>query len=156
MNAPQGIQTAAYYDYSVKKKSSIEKNRMVKKDQEYLFNNKVLKHQEIIDKMEKIRKEFKISKEYISYKLNKSKGHYSGLTRYNISFTYQSYVQYSEFFNKLSNNKEYEPIVDPFIIKKPTPSNNLELTAEMCINFLKSTGEYKISKREITTNWVEL
>jgi len=132
------------------KKQAMNKLAKVKTDQEYIFNNKILKHQDIVNKMEKIRNEFKLSKEYISVKSNFSKGHYSGITKFNIALTDNSYNLYANFFNQLVKEKKEQSQ------QKIEFVDTLNLTAQLCIDFLKATGEYKISKQEITTNWVEL
>jgi hypothetical protein len=132
------------------KNEAMNKQQKVKIDQEYIFNNKILKHQDIVSKMEKIRNEFKLTKEFISDKCNFSKGHYSGITKFNIVLTDNSYNLYANFFNQLVKDKKEQSQ------QKIEFVDTSNLTAQLCIDFLKATGEYKISKLEITTNWVEL
>ena len=97
-----------------------------------------------------LRNEFKLTKEFISDKCNFSKGHYSGITKFNIVLTDNSYNLYANFFNQLVKDKKEQSQ------QKIEFLDTSNLTAQLCIDFLKATGEYKISKLEITTNWVEL
>ena len=88
--------------------------------------------------------------------------HYSNVSSYNARFSIRSYASYRDAIIKLKNSNEQKPVyavTQPNPVYKPTPTpstNNVELTEEMCINFLKATGKYKICKSEVTTNWVEL
>lgn len=120
-------------------------------------------HYEIIDIIEKNRIHYKLSKTEISNLAGMSDDHYSGVSSYSSRFSKSSYGAYRIAIEKLNSNAEPKPVyavTQPNPVYKPTPtptpSNNVELTEEMCINFLKATGKYKICKSEVTTNWVEL
>lgn len=110
-------------------------------------------HFQIIDILEEYRIKFNIDKREFSSMAGLSVDHYSNVSSYNARFSIRSYASYRDAIIKLKNSNEPKPVYTP----TPTPStNNVELTEEMCINFLKATGLYKISKSEVTTNWVEL
>ena len=111
-------------------------------------------HFQIIDILEEYRIKFNIDKREFSSMAGLSVDHYSNVSSYNARFSIRSYTRYRDAIIKLKNSNEPNPVYTP--TPTPTPSNNVELTEEMCINFLKSTGLYKISKSEVTTNWVEL
>jgi len=114
-------------------------------------------HFEIIDIIEKNRIHHKLSKTEISNLAGLSNDHYSGVSSYSSRFSKSSYSAYKIAIDKLNNNTQPKPVYTPSTTPTQAPStNNVELTAEMCINFLKATGEYKISKSEVITNWVEL
>jgi len=114
-------------------------------------------HFQIIDIIEEYRIKFNIDKREFSNMAGLSVDHYSNVSSYNARFSIRSYASYRDAIIKLKNSNEPKPVYTP----TPTPTqapltNNVELTAEMCINFLKATGIYKISKSEVTTNWIEL
>jgi hypothetical protein len=114
-------------------------------------------HFQIIDILEEYRIKFNIDKREFSNMAGLSVDHYSNVSSYNARFSIRSYASYRDAIIKLKNSNEPKPVYTP----TPTPTqapltNNVELTAEMCINFLKATGIYKISKSEVTTNWIEL
>jgi len=112
-------------------------------------------HFEIIDILDKHRLHHKLEKIQFSKMAGLASNHFSNLSMYNSRFSIRSYAKYRDVVNKLSNNNEHKPVYAP---TEPTPviKHKFELTEKVCIEFLKATGEYKISKREITTNWVEL
>lgn len=119
-------------------------------------------HFQIIDILEEYRIKFNIDKREFSNMAGLSVDHYSNVSSYNARFSIRSYASYRDAIIKLKNSNEPKPVyavTQPNPVYKPTPApstNNVELTEEMCINFLKATGLYKISKSEVTTNWVEL
>lgn len=116
-------------------------------------------HYEIIDIIEKHRIYHKLRKTEISKLANMSDTHYSGLSNYSIRFSKSSYTAYRIAIEKLNSNISTKPVYEVTQqnpVYKPTPNHKFELTEEVCINFLKTTGLYKISKSEVTTNWVEL
>lgn len=113
-------------------------------------------HFEIIDILDKHRLHHKLEKIEFSKLAGLASNHFSNLSMYNSRFSIRSYAKYRDAVNMLSNNNQPKPIYAP---TEPTPApstNNVELTEEVCINFLKATGLYKISKSEVTTNWIEL
>ena len=84
-------------------------------------------------------------------------GHFNALCTYKHKFSEPSYRKYREVVMQLKAkelNKE-KPVYEP-TDAAPVSTNNVELTDEVCINFLKATGNYRISKLETITNWVEL
>lgn len=112
-------------------------------------------HFQIIDILEEYRIKFNIDKREFSNMAGLSVDHYSNVSSYNARFSIRSYASYRDAIIKLKNSVEPKPVYTP--TPTPTPStNNVELTEEICINFLKATGLYKICKSEVTTNWVEL
>lgn len=113
-------------------------------------------HFQIIDILEEYRIKFNIDKREFSTMAGLSVDHYSNVSSYNARFSIRSYTRYRDAIIKLKNSNEPKPVYTPTPTPTPTPSNNVELTEEMCINFLKATGKYKICKSEVTTNWVEL
>jgi hypothetical protein len=128
-------------------------------------------HYQVIELFEKYRLMHNLNKVELSKLAGFSNDHYSGISSYNSRFSRKAYNNYVNTINKLNEekeaneNKDKEPkpiyaVSQPNPVYKPTPPtppiNNVGLTEEMCINFLKSTGKYKISKSEVTTNWVEL
>jgi len=114
-------------------------------------------HFQIIDILEEYRIKFNIDKREFSNMAGLSVDHYSNVSSYNARFSIRSYASYRDAIIKLKNSNEPKPVYTPSTTPTQAPStNNVELTAEMCINFLKATGQYKISKSEVTTNWVEL
>lgn len=119
-------------------------------------------HYEIIDIIEKNRIHHKLSKTEISNMAGMSDDHYSGVSSYGSRFSKSSYGAYKIAIDKLNSNTQSKPVYEvkqALPVYKPTPApstNNVELTEEMCINFLKATGNYKICKSEVTTNWIEL
>jgi len=122
-------------------------------------------HYEIIDILEKNRLHHNISKVEFSLMAGYKETHYSSLTIYRNRFSSVSYKRYRDLIIQLNRKEEPKPLYAPSSIKPPTPSTNnnnvvtkdlFELNEENCVRFLKSTGLYKISKSEVTTNWIEL
>lgn len=110
-------------------------------------------HFQIIDILEEYRIKFNIDKREFSDMAGLSVDHYSNVSSYNARFSIRSYASYRDAIIKLKNSVEPKSVYTP----TPTPStNNVELTEEVCIDFLKTTGNYKISKSETITNWIEL
>ena len=111
-------------------------------------------HFEIIDILDKHRLHYKLDKTEFSKLAGLSSDHFSSVSIYSSRFSVRSYAKYRDAINKLSNNNQPKPVYAP---TQPTPTKDLfELNEENCIRFLKATGKYKISKSEVTTNWVEL
>jgi hypothetical protein len=124
-------------------------------------------HFEIIDILDKHRLHHKLDKTEFSKLAGLSGDHFSSVSTYTARFSVRSYAKYRNAINKLSNNDQPKPVYEvkqAIPVYKPTPTNNnsvvsqdmFELNEENCIRFLKATGLYKISKSEVTTNWVEL
>ena len=147
---------------------TIEEKKLRRGSAMYSFT-KGKDHYQVIELFEKYRLIHNLNKVELSKLAGYSGDHYSGISSYNSRFSRKAYNNYVNAINKLNEQKEssenkenpqktlYAP-TQPLPVYKPTPtpSNNVELTEEMCINFLKATGKYKISKSEVTTNWVEL
>jgi hypothetical protein len=123
------------------------------------YNFTTQNHFEIIDVLEKNRIHHNIDEVQFSLMANYSRSCYHQLKMYQHRFSKNSYSRFRNLIYKLNYPTETKPVYQvsqPLPVYKPTPSNNVGLTEEMCINFLKATGKYKISKSEVTTNWVEL
>jgi len=147
---------------------TIEEKKMRRGNAMYSFT-KGKDHYQVIELFEKYRLIHNLNKIQLSKLAGYSGDHYSGISSFNSRFSRKAYYSYVEAINKLNEEKEanekkesepktlYAP-TQPLPVYKPTPtpSNNVGLTEEVCINFLKATGKYKISKSEVTTNWVEL
>jgi hypothetical protein len=145
---------------------TIEEKKLRRGNALYSFT-KGKDHYQVIELFEKYRLIHNLNKVELSKLAGFSGDHYSGISSYNSRFSRKAYNNYVNAINKLNvdkeanenKDKEQKPVYavhNPLPVYKPTPLNNVELTAEMCINFLKATGLYKISKSEVTTNWVEL
>jgi len=113
-------------------------------------------HFEIIDILEKHREHHNINKTEFSYMAGCGKSTYVNLTKCNQRFSKRSYARYRELITKLNSNNEPKPVYAPAASTPHTPIVPTQLNEEVCINFLKATGKYKISKLETITNWVEL
>jgi hypothetical protein len=123
-------------------------------------------HYQVIELFEKYRLIHNLNKVQLSKLAGYSGDHYSGISSYNSRFSRKAYNNYVNAINKLNEEKEAKEnetkavyqVTQPLPVYKPTPTINhkFELTEEVCIDFLKATGKYKISKCEITTNWIEL
>jgi len=112
-------------------------------------------HTEIIQALEKYRNEFNILPNEFSKMAGYWEGHYKAICDYRHAFSEPSYRKYRELIIELKTKGKAElKAVDEQ--PQSVQYNLTELTEEMCINFLKATGKYKISKSEVTTNWVEL
>jgi hypothetical protein len=133
---------------------------IVKLTKNYKYDFTDLNHGELVQALQKIRSKYYLTSEEFSSLAGYRKGHFSSLYCCKHKFNYRSFIKYRDAMINL-NKKHKAEIKEVAVLKQPTqptpaPSNNLELTEEMCINFLKATGLYKISKSEVTTNWVEL
>jgi hypothetical protein len=130
-------------------------NRVMKRGLSPKYKFTTHNHFEIIDILDKHRLHHKLEKIEFSKMAGLASNHFSNLSMYNSRFSIRSYAKYRDAVNMLSNNNQPKPIYAP---TEPTPviNHKFELTEEVCIDFLKSTGKYKISKCEITTNWIEL
>jgi hypothetical protein len=130
-------------------------NRVMKRGLSPKYKFTTHNHFEIIDILDKHRLHHKLEKIEFSKLAGLASNHFSNLSMYNSRFSIRSYAKYRDAVNMLSNNNQPKPIYAP---TEPTPviNHKFELTEEVCINFLKTTGNYKISKCEITTNWIEL
>jgi hypothetical protein len=141
-------------------------------------------HFEIIDILDKHRVFHKIKKVDFSKMAGLTQNHFGNLSNYSSRFSVRSYAKYRNLINTLNAEIEQKPVYAPTESKpvyapvesKPKPiyipnpnQSHLKITLEMvkmflnsnngeeiCINFLKSLGKYKISKSEVTTNWIEL
>jgi hypothetical protein len=113
-------------------------------------------HFEIIDILEKHREHHNINKTEFSYMAGCGKSTYVNLTKCNQRFSKRSYTRYRELITKLNGNNEPKPVYAPAPSTPHVPNTQNQLNEEVCINFLKATGKYKISKLETITNWVEL
>ena len=143
---------------------TIEEKKLRRGNAMYSFT-KGKDHYQVIELFEKYRLIHNLNKVELSKLAGFSGDHYSGISSFNSRFSRKAYNNYVNAINKLNEQKEakenppktlYAP-TQPLPVYKPTPStNNIELNEEMCINFLKATGLYKISKSEVTTNWIEL
>lgn len=121
----------------VGKQLSIDNKVMYKGiSDKYSFTND--NHYQIIDRIEIYRKANKLDSSVISRNAG-----YAGCT-------------YSNLRNNVGrfSKKSYDKFMA--LISTPVQTKESELTAQKCIEFLKATGEYKISKAETTTNWIEL
>jgi hypothetical protein len=125
-----------------------------------------LNHGELVQALQKIRSKYYLTSEEFSSLAGYRKGHFSSLYCCKHKFNYRSFIKYRDAMNNL-NKKHKAEIKEVAVLKQPTPvyaptettpviNHKFELTEEMCINFLKATGLYKISKSEVTTNWIEL
>jgi hypothetical protein len=130
-------------------------NRVMKRGLSPKYKFTTHNHFEIIDILDKHRLHHKLEKIEFSKLAGLASNHFSNLSMYNSRFSIRSYAKYRDAVNMLSNNNQPKPIYAP---TEPTPviNHKFELTEEVCIEFLKATGNYKISKCEITTNWIEL
>jgi hypothetical protein len=182
MIAPQGMQTARFYvDTDVDTRPDIIKrltkprNYNSSMDTQLSIEDKVMlnghsssydftnyNHFEIVDMFEKCRKKHNLNVKEFSEMAKYSRCCYIQKVKNQHRFSYASFNRFKDICNYLDNNKNQKPVYEvsqPLPVYKPT-SNNVEwvgqLTEQMCINFLKATGKYKISKSEITTNWIEL
>ena len=114
-------------------------------------------HTEIIKALDTYRNHFNIGTQEFSKMAGYWEGHFNALFTYKHKFSEPSYRKYREVVMQLKAkelNKE-KPVYAP-TDAAPASTNNVELTDEVCINFLKATGNYRISKLETITNWVEL
>ncbi len=149
---------------------TIEEKKLRRGSAMYSFT-KGKDHYQVIELFEKYRLIHNLNKVELSKLAGYSGDHYSGISSYNSRFSRKAYNNYVNAINKLNvekeanenKDKEQKPIyavTQPNPVYKPTPSNNEnfsnKLSEQMCINFLKATGKYKISKLETITNWVEL
>ena len=125
-----------------------------------------LNHGELVQALQKIRSKYYLTSEEFSSLAGYRKGHFSSLYCCKHKFNYRSFIKYRDAMNNL-NKKHKAEIKEVAVLKQPKPvyaptettpviNHKFELTEEVCINFLKTTGKYKISKSEITTNWIEL
>jgi hypothetical protein len=137
------------------KKPMNNDNRVMKRGLSPKYKFTTHNHFEIIDILDKHRLHHKLEKIEFSKLAGLASNHFSNLSMYNSRFSIRSYAKYRDAVNMLSNNNQPKPIYAP---TEPTPviNHKFELTEEVCIEFLKATGNYKISKCEITTNWIEL
>ena len=139
-------------------------------------------HFEIIEILDKHRVFHKLKKIEFSKMAGLTDTHFGNLSNYSSRFSVRSYAKYRDLINKLNPEKEAKPVYAPAESKPvhiptenrpiyiPSPNQtHLKITEDMvlsflkankgeeiCINFLKSSGNYKISKSETITNWVEL
>lgn len=115
-------------------------------------------HFQIIDILEEYRIKFSIDKREFSKMAGLSADHYSNVSSNNARFSIRSYSKYRDAIMKLKASNEPKPVYNPTQPTQPTPSpvSQTAITEEICINFLKATGKYKISRSETITNWVEL
>ena len=95
------------------------------------------KHYQIIDRIEIYRKANKLDSSVISRNAGYAGCTYSNLRNSVGRFSKKSYTNFMA------------------LISTQVQSNN-QLTEQICIDFLKATGKYKISKAETITNWIEL
>ena len=124
-----------------------------------------LNHGELVQALQKIRSKYYLTSEEFSSLAGYRKGHFSSLYCCKHKFNYRSFIKYRDAMNNL-NKKHKAEIKEVAVLKQPkpvyaptqpTPTKDLfELNEENCIRFLKATGKYKISKSEVTTNWIEL
>jgi hypothetical protein len=96
------------------------------------------KHYQIIDRIEIYRKANKLDSSVISRNAGYAGCTYSNLRNSVGRFSKKSYTNFMA------------------LISTPVQNKESELTAQKCIDFLKATGKYKISKLETITNWIEL
>lgn len=133
---------------------------IVKLTKNHKYDFTELNHGELVQALQKIRSKYYLTSEEFSSLAGYRKGHFSSLYCCKHKFNYRSFIKYRDAMINL-NKKHKSEIKEVSVLTQPTqltaaPSNKYELTEEMCINFLKATGEYKICKSEVTTNWVEL
>lgn len=168
MEAPKITQTATYYDYGVSKLESIQKPKYMNKQlsiedkvmlngHSSIYDFTKLNHFEIVDMFEKCRIKYNLTEKEFSELARYSRCCYMQKMKNQHRFSYTSFNRFKNVCDNLERNSKQKPIYAP---NETTSNINVEfvgkLTEEMCINFLKSTGKYKISKSEITTNWIEL
>lgn len=130
-------------------------DRVMYRDLKATYKFTKLSHFEIVDILEMHRNKHHLNKTEFSKMAGLSDDHYSSISTYGSRLSKSSYQLYRDVINKLNENKEPKPVYAPQP-KESVPTNNIELTEEMCINYLKATGKYKVSKCEIITNWVEI
>ncbi len=166
MKAPEGMQTATLYTYQLN--NTLERlqkprtmNEQLTIEDRVMFNGHSstydftkYNHFEIVDMFEKCRRKHNLNVKEFSEMAKYSRCCYIQKVKNQHRFSYASFNRFKDICNHLENNQNQKPIY------APTQSNNVEfvgqLTEDMCINFLKATGKYKISKSEIITNWIEL
>ncbi len=142
---------------------TIEEKKLRRGSAMYSFT-KGKDHYQVIELFEKYRLIHNLNKVQLSKLAGYSGDHYSGISSYNSRFSrkaYNKYVNAINILNEEKQTKENEPkpvyaVHHPNPVYKPTPNHKFELTEDVCIKFLKATGLYKISKSEVTTNWIEL
>lgn len=125
--------TVTIFDYT-----PIQKPRTMKKPFNPYYDFTKENHFEIIDKIELYRIANKLECTKISVGAGYAKCSYSNLKNNIGRFSKKSYTNFMA------------------LISTPVQKNESELTEQKCIDFLKSTGKYKISKAETITNWTEL
>jgi len=114
-----------------------------------------LNHFEIVDMFEKYRIKYNLTEKEFSELAKYSRCCYMQKIKNQHRFSYSSFNRFKDVCDYLESNSKQKPIYAP-TESTPVINHKFELTEEICINFLKSTGKYKISKSEITTNWIEL
>ena len=125
--------TVTIFDYT-----PMPKPRTMKKPFNPYYNFTKENHFEIIDKIELYRIANNLECTKISHGAGYAKCSYSNLKNNIGRFSEKSYNRFMA------------------LISTPVQKNESELTEQKCIDFLKATGEYKISKAETITNWIEL
>ena len=122
-----------------------------------------MNHFSIINMFERCRIKHNLTENQFAKIANYSRSCYMQKVKGQHRFSRTSFLRFYNLCDKLErdNNKDNQPlpvyeVTQPLPVYKTTPSNNVELTEDICIRFLKATGLYKISKSEVTTNWIEL
>lgn len=148
------------YKSTMNTQLTIDNKVVFTKTHKYDFSE--LNHGELVQALQKIRSKYYLTSEEFSSLAGYRKGHFSSLYCCKHKFNYRSFVKYRDAMINL-NKKHKTEIKEVAVLTQPTLptpapviNNNYELTEEVCINFLKATGNYKISKSEVTTNWIEL
>ena len=134
--------TVTIYDYPVNNLfealTQLQKTKKMKKPFNPYYNFTKENHFEIIDKIELYRIANNLECTKISHGAGYAKCSYSNLKNNIGRFSEKSYNRFMA------------------LISTPVQKKESELTAQKCIDFLKATGEYKISKVQTITNWIEL
>jgi len=172
MIATQGMQTARFYvDTDVDTRPDIIKrltkprNYKSSMDTQLSIEDRVMSnghspnyyftksnHFEIVDMFEKYRIKYNLSETEFAKLADYSRSCYMQKVKGQHRFSKSSFYRFYDVCDKLEKNEN-----DTWHIpSKDIHDRMVEFSVDSCINFLKATGDYKICKREITTNWVEL
>ena len=175
MEANQGVQTARFYvDTDVDTRPDIIKrltkprnykssmNEQLSIKERVMSNKHSCKyeftkynHFEIIDIFESYRIKYNLTEKQFSALAKYSRSCYVQKLKGQHRFSISSYNRFRDVCTYLENLNKNEN--DTWNIpSKELHDKMVEFNVDSCINFLKATGEYKICKREITTNWIEL
>ena len=172
MEAPYGIRTAILYDNrdvdtrpDIIKRLTKSRNYKSSMDTQLSIEDRVMSnghspnyyftksnHFEIIDMFEKYRIKYNLNEKQFAKLADYSRSCYMQKVKGQHRFSKTSFHRFYNVCDKLEKGEN-----DTWNIpSKELHDKMVEFSVDSCINFLKATGEYKICKREITTNWIEL